>query len=182
MRITKPLPPQSILKECFIVSESGDLIWRRRPKSHFATTRIMNMFNNKLGGKVAGTSDGQGYLLVSVFGQIYKAHRIIYSIVHGDIPPGYEVDHINGVSEDNRHENLRLATSSENCQNTKRRFTNSSGDKGVYFCKTNKRWIASVMKCGYTSKKYFKDKQSAVSWVRVTRAGMHGEFHNHGNN
>jgi hypothetical protein len=42
-----------------------------------------------------------------------------------------EVDHINGNKLDNRRENLRVATKSQNLGNQKIRSTNTSGFKGV---------------------------------------------------
>ena len=42
------------------------------------------------------------------------AHRFIWECVNGDIPDGYEIDHINSVRDDNRIENIRCVTSAEN--------------------------------------------------------------------
>lgn len=36
------------------------------------------------------------------------AHRLVWQALHGDIPDGLEVNHINGVKSDNRPENLEL--------------------------------------------------------------------------
>lgn len=60
----------------------------------------------------------QGYLLVAVTlsGTKYVtgAHRLVWTHLHGAIPPGLIVNHRNGVKDDNRPENLELATESEN--------------------------------------------------------------------
>ena len=57
-----------------------------------------------------------------------------------------EVDHINGDTKDNRRENLRLVSRSQNCQNTRHRHPNkrTSRFKGVTFCGETKKWRASI--------------------------------------
>jgi len=68
-------------------------------------------------------------------------HRVIM-----DAPKGMDVDHINGDTLDNRKQNLRLCTRSQNCMNKKLRSDSQSGYKGVYEVK--KPW-----KQKYVSKK-----------------------------
>ena len=43
-----------------------------------------------------------------------RAHRIIYQTLIGDIPDGYEIDHINANRKDNSINNLRIVTHSQN--------------------------------------------------------------------
>lgn len=59
----------------------------------------------------------EGYARVRVGRRILPAHRVIFAIVHGEIPG--EVAHINGDRVDNRIENLRDVSRSENCHNYK---------------------------------------------------------------
>lgn len=42
------------------------------------------------------------------------AHRMIWESVHGKIPDGMQINHINGIKDDNRIENLELVTPSKN--------------------------------------------------------------------
>jgi len=60
-------------------------------------------------------------------------HRVIM-----DAPKGMDVDHINGDPLDNRKENLRICTRSENCRNKKVRADSKSGFKGVYQTKNGR--------------------------------------------
>jgi len=60
-----------------------------------------------------------------------QAHRVAYKLMVGEIPKGMQIDHIchNPICVNPGH--LRICTSSENAQNSRRRKTNSSGYKGV---------------------------------------------------
>ena len=53
-------------------------------------------------------------------------------------------DHINGDRLDNRCENLRKATKSQNMANSKMHVKTSSIFKGVYRYKANKKWQAYI--------------------------------------
>ena len=59
-------------------------------------------------------------------------------------PAGLEGDHINGDSLDNRRENLRLASHTENVRNKKRGRNNTSGYKGVYWDSFTNKWMAAI--------------------------------------
>lgn len=45
-----------------------------------------------------------------------KAHRLVYRHHHGPLSPGLEINHLNGVKDDNRIENLELVTAEENAR------------------------------------------------------------------
>ncbi len=57
-------------------------------------------------------------------------------------PSGMVVDHINGNPLDNRKENLRLCSQSDNCRNRSLSKNNTSGFKGINFKKSSRRWGA----------------------------------------
>lgn len=46
-----------------------------------------------------------------------KVHRVIWETMIGEIPAGYQLDHINTNTTDNRLENLRCVTPKENMNN-----------------------------------------------------------------
>jgi len=68
-------------------------------------------------GDVAGSPDKDGYLCIGIDGKVYRAHRIAYLISHGEIDRGMEIDHINGIKNDNRASNLRKVSSTTNKEN-----------------------------------------------------------------
>ena len=74
-------------------------------------------------------------------GKQVSLHRKVWEDANGEIPEGMMIDHINGNTGDNRLENLRCVTRSENGHNTDK-------TKGFYFDKRNKYrpWIATIMK------------------------------------
>jgi hypothetical protein len=66
-------------------------------------------------------------------------HRFILNAKKGEI-----VDHINMNPLDNRRENLRIVTKSQNMQNRKKQSNNTSGHKGVSWSKKDKKWRATI--------------------------------------
>jgi hypothetical protein len=46
--------------------------------------------------------------------RIISAHKLVWEAFRGPVPEGMHINHINGVKDDNRLENLELATPSEN--------------------------------------------------------------------
>jgi hypothetical protein len=80
----------------------------------------------------------------------YFLHNIVWERMMGTpLPKGFLVDHINGDKLDNRRDNLRLATRSDNEANKKKRRTQSGGAttsryKGVNKPKGRKRWRSTI--------------------------------------
>jgi hypothetical protein len=89
---------------------------------------------------VAGTLNSKGYIQVKYKGKDYKAHRLAFRLMTGAMPKEH-VDHINGVTGDNRWSNLREASQSENLRNMKVRG-GASKYKGV--TKNGKGWMARI--------------------------------------
>ena len=114
-----------------------------------------------------------GYAAVKVNGRKLLAHRIIYAIIHGEMPEG-EIDHIDGDRMNNRIENLREVSKSENQHNSKKRKDNSSGFPGVIWHAQCRKWQAQI--CVDNQKihlGYFKDHEDAVQARKMAKIKYH---------
>ncbi len=121
-------------------------------------------------GQVAGGGNGRGYIRLVIDGHGVLAHRLAWFYVHGQWPDG-EIDHINRVPNDNRIENLRVATRSENLINKGLDSRNTSGVTNVTFDGKRNRWTAQVRRHG---RQYnlgrFADKDQAIEVVSRFKA------------
>ena len=144
--------------------KDGNLIWKIKP------SQKVNI------GDIAGcVSDG--YIQIQINKKLYKAHRLIWMFHNGDIETGLDVDHINRIKSDNRIENLRLATVSQNQSNVTKYKNNTSGYKGVSWDKRRKKWRAQI---NHNNKKihigYFDTPELAHAAYIAAAAKLQGEF------
>lgn len=142
----------------------GELFWKTN-KSHFV----------KSGQKAGGIlSDGRHYIKID--GKPWKLHRIIFLYHHGYIPK--YIDHIDGNPGNNRIENLREVTLSENQWNRKQSKNNKTGSKGVCNHKNKFRAYCMVNNKNHHLG-YFDTQEEAESEVKKFREKHHNEFHRH---
>lgn len=83
-----------------------------------------------VGSELQGFHNKWGYGRITLFGIRYYSHRLAWFYVYGEFSDKF-IDHINGDRKDNRIDNLRECTNSENQANT-RSIKSMSGYKGVY--------------------------------------------------
>lgn len=123
-----------------------------------------------------------GHMVTKFEGKSQKVHVICWMIFHGkEVPEGYVIDHRNCNTADNRIENLRLATPSQNAHNASKRKDNSSGYKGVSFFKPRSKWRGYVAHNKRTiCVGYFDTPEQANEAVMAKREELHGKFANHG--
>ena len=80
--------------------------------------------NRKIGNE-AGCLNHYGCRQISIDGTLYLSHKIVYLLTHG-YTPKYGLDHINGVKDDNRPENLRETSQACNLRNAKQRLAGTA--------------------------------------------------------
>jgi len=102
----------------------------------------MRLSNRITVGASAGSLDRDGYFIISIDGTRYFAHRLAWLYMTSAWPKD-DIDHINGSPSDNRWENLRAATRSQNLANTSRFRNNTTGFKGVTRIK-NGKYVAQI--------------------------------------
>jgi hypothetical protein len=109
-------------------------------------------------GDIAGYELPSGYRTVWINSKQYYEHRIIWIMHHGDIPVGLEIDHINLTRNDNRIENLRVVSRSENMRHTTSRniyFRSSRTKKYEAYLNINNKRIT----------KSFMTEEEAEQWI-----------------
>lgn len=96
-------------------------------------------------GRRAGTRKGNGYLHFDVNGRKYGAHRLAWLYVTGEWPAG-DIDHIDGVRDNNRFSNLRDVSRTINLQNLRgaKSHNKSTGLLGSYFHKQTGRYTSRI--------------------------------------
>ena len=99
-------------------------------------------------------------------------HRMIT-----DAPPECSIDHANHVKLDNRKSNLRVCSQADNSRNTVLAKNNTSGVKGVSFCRRTKRWMAAITvdyKSVFLGR--FPTKEAAAQAYDRAATELHGQF------
>ncbi len=145
--------------------KTGEFRWKQSPA------------NRAKIGAIAGYKHHSGYMVIEFKGAVYQAHRLAWWMVNGMLPPE-EIDHINGIRDDNRICNLREASRTQNQHNRKTWSKGtSSGLKGSYFHKASGKWSSSIQ----CNKKrihlgLFDSAVEANQAYLAAAKNLHGEF------
>jgi hypothetical protein len=158
-----------------------------RTDSHFTKEHLQSLFVYKDGhlywkntkgrlisGSLAGTKSHH-YWQICIDYVIYRTHRLVWIFHHGNSPAS--VDHINGNTFDNRIENLRECNASQNQHNKKVSKLNTSGIKGVGWCKQKQKWRARLCVDGKEFNiGFFDNIKEAEKTISNKRKELHGIF------
>jgi hypothetical protein len=120
-------------------------------------------------GSIAGSRHSRGYWQVWIAGQQYMAHRLALFYVYG-CWPSHDVDHINGIRDDNRLSNLREVSRGLNMQNQRlARVDSSTGLLGVV--PNRARFAAQIRTNGKTVclGTYDTPEEAHAAYVRAKR-------------
>jgi hypothetical protein len=151
------------LKEIFTYKD-GNFIWNIRKTGIKYQTIAGNLNCQK------------GHIYICIDKKRYLAHRLVWLWHHGFIPQD-QIDHIDGNRANNKIENLRLATVTQNNQNSKLRITSKTGFKGVSYISSRKKYWARVFafKRQY-SLGYFDTAEEAHEAYKIGATKHHKEF------
>jgi len=132
-----------------------------------------------LAGAKAGTIKPGGYVHIRFLRKMFQLHRLVFLDHHGYLPA--EIDHIDGNPTNNRVDNLRAVTRTQNQWNAKTRKDNTSGVKNVSWCERDRRWIVQLRSGGrlaYVAR--FDTLSEAKADAEQARNETFGEFARHG--
>lgn len=178
----KPLP-MDIIREALELDPTSKtwLRWKKRPLGSFADERVMKLWNTKYSGEEAGSlmaaSTMKSYFVIKINQKKYLLHRIVYALATGSDPADMEIDHVDRNGLNNNPLNLRLATRANNCHNQKIRKSNSSGAKGVYWCKRTMKWHSRIKtnKKNLNLGRFACLSEAAAAYEKAARE-IYGEF------
>jgi hypothetical protein len=150
----KPLPPLERLLSVFSYNPDTGVLSRE--------------------GRTAGSVNKAGYRYVTLDGEKYLAHRIIWKMVKGYDPTF--VDHDDLDSGNNRWGNLRSCDRSDNQCNHGVRVDNICGYKGIHYDERRKRWVVQVQKMSVRFHRRTRTLAAAIALYRLKSGELHGEF------
>lgn len=140
------------------------------------TGKLFHKFSHgrAIAGNEVGWIDDKGYYRTKDQGTTYFVHRIIWLIVYGEWPD--EIDHRDGDPGNNRIDNLRSATRTQNLGNCNSRL-GVSGTKGVYPISNGSKWTATI---GFGGQRFhlgnFDTIEEAAVAYRKAADRLYGEF------
>lgn len=160
-----PMPTQEELKSIFDYHCDGGFV------------RKIARGTQKIGDHVFGKLEKSGYRRIPINYNLYCAHRLIWKWHYGTEPEF--IDHINHNRDDNRIENLREVSKSQNCQYQNLPSNNTSGFYGIRWHEYYGQkgcWVVSItnnhekhqMRCGSLDEAIEKYESLAME--------LHGEF------
>lgn len=95
-----------------------------------------SLFRRKNGKPSGASLCSGGYKMTSINRKLYRWHYVIWVMHFGEVPEGFNVDHIDGDRTNNRINNLRVVPENINKANRK--------EVGFYKCKQTGRWAAKT--------------------------------------
>jgi len=162
----KSLPSLEYLRDHYNFSEEGVMTLRKKAGKYD---------NSRPVGSILGSPDKDGYLTLSILGESYKVHRLVFYNEHGWCPD--LVDHWDQDKSNNRPSNLRPADSSQSCENRPKFKGKSSKKKGVSWHKRRQKYQVRIRVRGNLIHLGYADAEDEAH-ARYCEAALkyHGEY------
>lgn len=155
--------------------ENGEFTWLERAHDTFPDLQSAKTWNTRYAGKIAGSCKPSGYVGIRLVGRVWYAHRLAWLYMTGEWPLA-DIDHKDRVRNNNRWENLRIASPSQNQYNRIDQVP-SSGYRGVTFHKQSGRWRARIKANGRChSLGYFDSAEAAGAAYAAAVPAFHGGY------
>ncbi len=146
----------------------GELFWKIKP-----AMRV------HVGDKAGWLDKNATHLRVLYKGKKVMVHRIVYLMHHGHLPEC--VDHVDRNPLNNKIENLREATKSQNSCNKKVRSDSGTGIKNVTYYRPSGKWRVAIAVNGKRKHiGYFADMEQAKIAAENAGKMYHGQFYSKG--
>jgi hypothetical protein len=182
-------------RKSFPFGRNGKSEQQAESEAHAFIEKIQN--ENPEITKTAGCKRKDGYWIDAITcngKKIYfLVHRLVFFFCNKKIDiEKKKIDHKDNNRSNNRKENLRTGTTSQNACNAKLSKRNTSGTKGLFDnvkrhrfqaqVRINRKNHQKVFHYGKTPTKKHKAKIRAIAeaWLRETRQRLHKDFFNHG--
>jgi hypothetical protein len=121
------------------------------------------IFVKKANGRITGSLDNDGYYYLTIYKKQYKLARLAFLYMTGNWPEN-DIDHIDRNRSNDKWNNLRDVTRSQNMRNKGATKKNISGVRGISWHKLSKTWCASIGDKGkIINLGYFKEKIDAIT-------------------
>lgn len=129
-----------------------------------------------LTAKPAGYINDKGYRVIKIQRVRYFAHRLAWFYMHGMWPE--VIDHINCQPGDNRIDNLRAASRTENARNRKTHANSALGLKGVHLTPEGRYKADIWLGRRHILLGFFETAAAAAEARKAATLRLHGEFAN----
>jgi HNH endonuclease len=140
-------------------------------------TRLVNQGNTKEGDVAGYNIEGYTYICIDLIP--YPAHRLAFLYVEG-VYPETDVDHKDMDRDNNKWENLRVATRASNMLNIRSHKDNPLQCKNVSYRKDTQKYGVRLMVNGkYKSIGSFEELEFAMLVAEMAREKYHGEYARH---
>jgi hypothetical protein len=129
-------------KEAALSLEEARRLFEYDPETGNLFRKVRTAHRTKI-GDIVGSLNSYRYLKASVNNKQYAVHRLVWFIYYGYWPKD-QIDHLNRNGSDNRIDNLREVSQSENLKNKRKQSNNTSGVVGVCWDIRHNKWRAKI--------------------------------------